>query len=112
MKVIVKKEFRDVTSFKLIHKVGDVLEVEKGRADKLVSLELVETKESKIPEEKKEVKISLFDKEFEKKALVEALKSIGEKPTMNMKEETLIASVTALDEEKVSALKTALSIGV
>lgn len=31
----------------------------------------------KAPEEKKEVKISLFENEFEKKTLVDALKSIG-----------------------------------
>ncbi|WP_455590867.1 hypothetical protein [Bacteroides sp.] len=65
-----------------------------------------------VPEEKKEIKISLFEKEFEKKELVEALKSIGEKGAMNMKEETLIANVTALDEEKTLALKKALGIEV
>ena len=110
MKVIVIKEFRDVSSFKLIHKVGDVLEVEKERADRLVSLELVETKETKSPKEEKEVKISLFEKEFDKKVLVEALKSIGEKGAMNMKEETLIANVTALDEESTARLKEILGI--
>ena len=63
-----------------------------------------------IPEEKKEMKISLFEKEFEKKELVEALKSIGEKATMNMKEETLLSNVATLDKEKTSALKKALAI--
>lgn len=42
----------------------------------------------KAPEEKKEVKISLFEKEFEKKALIDALKSIGAQASGNMKEET------------------------
>lgn len=65
-----------------------------------------------VPEEKNEVKISLFEKEFDKKELVEALKSIGEKGAMNMKEETLLANVTALDEEKTLALKKALGIEV
>ena len=63
-------------------------------------------------EEKKEVKstLSLFEQEFEKKAVVDAFKAIGEKATMNMKEETLTANVAALDEEKAKALKAALGI--
>ena len=64
----------------------------------------------KAPEEKKEVKISFFENEFEKKTLVEALKSIGVQASGNMKEETLLAKVTELDEEMTSKLKGALGI--
>ena len=71
---------------------------------------LAERVEVKAPEEKKEVKISLFEMEFEKKNLVEALKSIGEKVTGNMKEETLLAKVAELDEELTAKLKEALGI--
>lgn len=105
MKVKVISIFQDKFT-KQIYKVGDVLDFEdEARVEDLVNRKLVE-----VPEEKKEVKISLFEKELEKKQLVEALKSIGEKGAMNMKEETLLANVTALDEEKTSALKKALGI--
>lgn len=65
---------------------------------------------SYTPEEKKEVKISLFEKEFEKKALIDALKSIGAQASGNMKEETLLAKVAELDEESTAKLKEALGI--
>lgn len=107
MKVKVIEIFRDKFT-KELYQVGKELEIaDESRVEDLVSRELVET-----VEEKKEEKstLFLFEKEFEKKAVVDALKSIGEKGTMNMKEETLIANVAALDEEKTKALKTALEI--
>lgn len=107
MKVKVIEIFRDKFT-KELHQVGKELEIaDESRVEDLVSRELVEA-----VEEKKEVKstLSLFEKEFEKKAVVDALKAIGEKGAMNMKEETLIANVAALDEEKTKALKTALGI--
>lgn len=105
MKVKVISVFQDKFT-KQMYKVGDVIDFEdEDRVEDLVNRKLVE-----VPEEKKEVKISLFEKDFYKKELVEALKSIGEKGAMNMKEETLLANVTALDEEKTSALKKALGI--
>ena len=61
-------------------------------------------------EEKKEVKISLFEKEFEKKTLIDALKSIGAQASGNMKEETLLSKVSELDEESTAKLKEALGI--
>ena len=107
MKVKVIEIFRDKFT-KELYQVGKELEIaDESRAEGLVSRELVEA-----VEEKKEVKstLSLFEKEFEKKAVVDAFKAIGEKATMNMKEETLITNVAALDEEKTKALKTALEI--
>ena len=107
MKVKVIGIFRDKFT-KELYQVGKELEIaDESRVEDLVSRELVEA-----VEEKKEVKstLSLFEQEFEKKAVVDALKAIGEKGTMNMKEETLIANVAALDEEKTKALKTALEI--
>ena len=110
MKVKVISIFRDKFT-KQLYNPGGVLDFEdEARVADLESRKLVERVE--VPKEKKEGKISLFEKEFEKKELVEALKSIGEKGNMNMKEETLIANVTALDEEKTSALKKALGIEV
>ena len=55
------------------------------------------------------MKISLFEKEFEKKALVDALKAIGIQASGNMKEETLLAKVAELDEETTAKLKEALN---
>ena len=108
MKVKVTEVFRDKFNGKY-YEPGQVLEIEdEARIEDLVSRKLAER--IVVPEEKNEVKISLFEKEFDKKELVEALKSIGEKGAMNMKEETLLANVTALDEEKTSALKKALGI--
>ena len=62
------------------------------------------------PEEKKEVKISLFEQEFEKKALVEVLKAVGVQASGNMKEGTLLAKIAELDEESTAKLKEALGI--
>lgn len=107
MKVKVIGIFRDKFT-KELYQVGKEFEItDESRVKDLVSRGLVE-----VIEEKKEEKttLSLFDKEFEKKAVIDALKTIGEKATMNMKEETLIANVTALDEEKTKALKAALGI--
>lgn len=111
MKVKVTSVFRDKFTHRL-YNPGEVIEFEdKDRVQGLEEHELVERlKEAKAPEEKKEVKISLFEKEFDKKALVDALKSIGEKATMNMKDETLLANVIALDEEMTAKLKEALGI--
>ena len=108
MKVKVITVFRDKFT-KQMYEPSQVLEIEdESRVADLENRKLAERIE--VPEEKKEVKISLFEKEFEKKVLVEALKSIGEKGAMNMKEETLIANVTALDEEKTVKLKESLGI--
>ncbi|MFV0325932.1 MAG: hypothetical protein ACK5LF_16385 [Bacteroides xylanisolvens] len=107
MRVKVIGIFRDKFT-KELYQVGKELEIaDESRVEDLVSRELVEA-----VEEKKEVKstLFLFEQEFEKKAVVDAFKAIGEKATMNMKEETLIANVTALDEEKTKALKAALGI--
>lgn len=96
---------------------GEVIEIsDEARVEDLENRELAEhieeKKEAKTPEEKKEVKISLFEKEFEKKALVDALKSIGVQASGNMKEETLLDKVAKLDEESTVKLKEALAIEV
>lgn len=113
MKVKVTSVFRDKFTHQL-YSVGEVIEFEdEARVRDLENRKLAECiEEVKTPEEKKEEKISLFEKEFDKKALVDALKTIGEKATMNMKEETLIANVAALDEEAIAKLKEALGIEV
>ncbi|NDV81337.1 hypothetical protein [Bacteroides sp. 51] len=108
MKVIVTSVFRDKFT-KELYQVGQELSLEdESRVKDLVSRELVEVTEEKKVEEKNT--LSLFDKEFEKKTVVDKLKAIGEKATMNMKEETLIANVAALDEEKTAKLKESLGV--
>ena len=95
MKVKVISVFRDKFTGKY-YTPGEVIEVgEETRVLDMESRRLVERVEVKTPEvktteEKKEVKISLFEKEFEKKTLIEALKSIGVQASGNMKEETAI----------------------
>lgn len=106
MKVQVIAEFRDKFTGKL-YQPGEVLIIEdEARVEDLANREL-----AKPVEEKKEPKgISLFDKEFEKKALVDALKGIGVQATGNMGEKTLLDKVAELDEESTVKLKIALGI--
>ena len=105
MKVKVITVFRDTFTHQL-YNLGEVIEIENEvRVQDLEERKLVE-----CIEKKKEITISLFDKEVEKKVVVDILKSLGEKASMNMKEETLIANITALDEEKTAELKEALDI--
>lgn len=107
MKLNVISEFQDKFT-KQLYKPGQIIEIEdESRVEDLKARGLADP-----IEEKKEVKISIFEREFDKKELVEALKSINEQATMNIKEETLLAKVTGLDEEKTSALKKALAIEV
>lgn len=108
MKVKVLRVFRDKYT-KGLYSVGIELEFEdEARIEDLTSRGLVEV----IEEEKAAdpVLITLFEKEFEKNVVLDALKSISEKVAWNMKNETIISNVAALDEEKTGALKTALGI--
>ena len=90
---------------------GEVIEIsEESRVLDVENRKLGERVEVKVSEEKKEIKISLFEKEFEKKILVDALKSIGVQAAGNMKEETLLGKVAELDEETTSKLKEVLDI--
>lgn len=109
MKVKVISVFRDKFTGKY-YTPGEVIEVnEESRVLDMESRRLAERVEIKAPEEKKEVKISLFEKEFEKKVLIDALKSIGVQASGNMKEETLLAKAAELDEESTAKLKEALN---
>lgn len=106
MKVRVTSIFRDKFTGQL-YSPGELIEIEdEDRVEDLEDRKLAER-----VEEKKEAKgIILFEREYEKKDVVEALKAIGGKATMNMKEDTLIANVDALDEEMTGKLKEALGI--
>lgn len=108
MKVKVLKIFRDIYT-KELYSVGRKLEIDdEDRIKDLTSRGLVEVlEEEKVSDP---VLITLFEKEFEKKTIIKALKSIGESAAWNIKDENLIANIAALDEEKASALKTALGI--
>lgn len=111
MKIKVIDIFRDKFTGE-VYSPGTILDFEdETRVQDLESRKLAERVETvKTPEEKKEVKISLFDKEFEKKVLIDALKSIGAQASGNMKEETLLAKVSELDEESIAKLKVTLGI--
>lgn len=104
MKIRVTSIFRDKFTAQL-YNPSEVIEIQ----DEERVQDLEDRKLAERVEEKKEVKgIVLFEREYEKKYVVEALKTIGEKATMNMKEETLIASVNALDEDMLGKLKDVL----
>ena len=111
MKVKVITVFRDKFTHQL-YNPGEVIEIEdEVRVQDLEKRELAERVEAgKGSEEKKEVKISLFEQEFEKKAFVEVLKAVGVQASGNMKEETLLAKIAELDEESTAKLKGALGI--
>ena len=105
MKVRVISEFQDKFT-KQLYKPGQVIEIEdEARVEDLKSRRLAEP-----IEEKKPAGITVFEKEFEKKALVEAFKTVGAQASGNMKEETLLDKVTELDEEATTKLKEALGI--
>lgn len=103
MKVNVISIFQDKFTGKL-YNPGEVIEIE----DKARVEDLKERKLAEVVEEKNPISITLFEKEFEKKTVVAALKAIGEKATMNMKEETLLENIAALGEEATAKLKEAL----
>ena len=108
MKVIVTSVFRDKFTHRLYNR-GDSFDIkDEARVQDLESRKLAERVE--VPEEKKEVKIYLFEKEFEKKVLVDVLKGIGVQVTGNMGEKTLLDKVAELDEEANAKLKIALGI--
>lgn len=118
MKVKVLELFRDKYT-KEIYQEGQIIEFDdESRVDDLVSRGLVETVKDKTEDSDSNppnkggdpVMLSLFEEQFEKKKVVEALKSIGENATNGMKDETILKNVAALDEEKTSALMTALGI--
>lgn len=106
MKVKVISVFRDKYTGR-VYNPAEVIEIEyKPRVGDLTGRGLVE-----VIEEKKEVEgVTLFEQEFEKKAVVDALKSIGAPAAMNMKEETILSKVAELDEEGTAKLKEALGI--
>ena len=80
MKVKVTSVFRDKFTHQL-YSVGEVVEIEdEARVRDLENRKLAEcVEEVKAFGEKKEEKISLFEKEFEKKTLVDALKRSEER---------------------------------
>lgn len=103
MKVKVISEFQDKFT-KQLYKLGQVIEIEdETRIEDLTSRKLAE-----VIEEKKSAGIVLFEKEFEKKVLVEALKAVGAQVTGTMGEKNLLEKVTGLDEEATAKLKEAL----
>ncbi len=106
MKVNVMTVFRDKFTHRL-YNPNEIIEIEnEARIEDLVKRQLVE-----IVSEKKETKgITLFEKEVEKKALVEALKSVGAQVTGTMGEKTLLDKIVELDEEATTKLKEALGI--
>lgn len=104
MKLNVKSEFRDKFTGKL-YQPGEAIEIEdETRVEDLKNRGLAESVEEK------KTGITLFEKEFEKKALVDALKAVGVQATGTMGEKTLLDKVAGLDPEVTTKLKEALGI--
>ena len=90
-----------------VYNPGTILDFE----DEARVKDLSDRKLAEVIEEKKASKgIVLFEQEFEKKDVVEALQSIWVSVTANMREGTLLSKAGEQDEEKTSALKEALGI--
>ena len=105
MKVKVVTLFQDKYT-KEVYNPGSVIEIEdEARIEDLKNRGLAEP-----IEEKKPVGITVFEKEVEKKALVDALKGIGAQVTGTMGEKTLLDKVAGLDEEATVKLKEVLSV--
>lgn len=110
MKVKVIRIFRDIFT-KELYSVGMVIEIkDEARIEDLTARGLVEVVEEKVDDDDP-TQINVFGQDVEKKSVITALKTIGEKVAWNIKDENLIANIAALDEEKTAALKTALGIG-
>lgn len=108
MKVKVMQVFRDKFT-KHLYETGMELEFsDDGRVEDLVERGLVELIEEQEPSDKH--MITLFDKEFEKKVVIETLKAIGEKVAWNMKDEKILFNVSTLSVEKTAELKTKLGV--
>ena len=108
MKVKVTRVFRDMFT-KHLYEVGMELEFsDEARVENLVERGLVEVIEEQEIDDV--LMITVFEKEFEKKVVIDALKAIGEKTAWNMKDEKVLFNISELDADKVAALKTALGI--
>ncbi len=109
MKVKVIQVFRDKFT-KHLYETGMELEFsDEGRVEDLIERGLVETIEEQEVNDNPAL-IQLFNSDLEKKGVIDALKTIGEKVAWNIKDENLVALVVALDEEKTTALKVELGI--
>lgn len=113
MKVKVLSVFRDKFTG-VYYNSGDVIEIgDESRVTDIEERGLGERIEvEKAPVEKKESKIPLFEREIDKKALVDLLKAIDVQASGNMKEETLLAIVTGLNEESTAKLKKAMNVEI
>lgn len=106
MKIKVISVFRDKFTGKL-YNPGDVLDFEDENRVK----DLSDRKLAEVVEEKKSAKvITLFEQEFEKKDVVDVLKSLGVPATMGMKEETILSKVVGLEDDAALKLKEALGV--
>ena len=106
MKIKVISVFRDKFTGKL-YNPGDVLDFEDENRVK----DLSDRRLAEVVEEKKSAKvITLFEQEFEKKDVVDVLKSLGVPATMGMKEETILSKVVGLEDDAALKLKEALGV--
>lgn len=103
MKVRVIHIFEDKFSHEL-HNVGKEIEIEdEFRLNNLVSRNLVE-----IIGKKEAKTISLFESEYDKYTVIDAMRSIGMQVPTNIKDETIISRISELGPDKTAELKKTL----
>lgn len=109
MKVKVIDYFQDKFT-KVYYCPGEEVEIEnESRAKDLIGRKLVESLEDKKELNPVET-LSLFDKEFDKKAVVAALKAIEVQASGKMGSDTILSKIAELDEEKTNLLKAQLEV--
>lgn len=106
MKVKVLEQFRDKFTGKLYQPDTEIEIEDEARANDLVERKLAKV----VSEPEKSNLISVFGAEFEKKAVVEALKSVGAKVNANFGEQKLAECIAALGTEELEQVKSALGV--
>lgn len=106
MRVQVITLFRDKFTGKLYQPDTEVEIEDEARVNYLVERKLAKV----VSEPEKSKLISVFGAEFEKKAVVEALKSVGAKVNANFGEQKLAEHIVALGVEELEQVKSALGV--
>ena len=112
-KLIVKREFVDRDNFDKKYRVGDVVEFDdEKRIESLTGRGLCEVAEGENKDDDKAgAKINIFDRDYEKKEILAALKACDVKVVQNISSVKLIEKINELGEETIAKLQKALETG-
>ena len=105
-KLVVLCEFVDKDDFSKKYNVGDTVEfIDESRIEKLVALGLCGVEDENKDDGKADGKINIFEKDYNKNEIIEALKECGVSVAWNISSVKLTDKVNELDEEIVMKLK-------